>query len=544
MSTSGSFVPAAVPPCPYAPRMTRAAALALAAGGGLLENCVVVLITDTPTIGTAGNTSVTEIELNPTSPTTFGQTARVFTTFAPEAWPGVYDITLNKITELRDDFGNVGKDLDAAAPTVHTQVPWHLGSTTFRDNLFEDAVLTGFPGTGTFTNNVVRESTLDFTGKTAGTVNQSTFLGSTLTSGAASLTATRLEMTGSSVTNDGTGPVTLTGVEMESANNALVLQATDTQGATITACQWLGTVNGFRINLNRTAGGAFSALSTLFQGASTDPVGDLRISGTLSASLTTCQILCRGGGGPNSMFIIDGSGNFQLTRARVSDVGGTAPGGWVKDAASSGNWQVTESEIIQGQIHMTGSGALLISAGSRIVGGSVVHDGSGTLTLSGVKGSTNTIVMAAGSTRGLFLGPGPVEASTITQNGTGSANVDNLHVSTGVILHRATVSLNIADAAAPTQTYQGLAIYSGGTLTVAGNPGGGGNPLNNTVIESQAVLNIEAGGSASRCRFSNEAVLNTGAFSNLGSIIEGQFTKTSTAANVNRLVSKAFDDWV
>lgn len=544
MSTSGSFTPPGVPECAYAPHMTRAAAIALAAGGGLLENCVVV-IDDGPVIGTAGNTSPTSVELNPVSPTAFGQTARVFTTFAAEAWPGVYDIALNKITELRDDFGNTAKDLDAAAPTVHTQVPWHLGSTTFRDNYFEDAVLTGFPGTGTFTNNRVVESTLDFTGKTAGTVNQSSFLGSTVTTGAASFTASRLEMHGSSVTNSGTGPLTFTGTEMESANNALVLQAGDTQGASITGCQWLGSTNGFRINLNRTGGGAFSALSTLFQGASSDPVGDMLISGTGSASLNTCQILCRGGGGSNSMFVIDGSGVFQLTRARISDSNATtAPGGFVKDAASTGGLQITESEIIQGLVRVNSSGSVLIQSGSRLEGGFINHNGSGLLTLTGVDGHFSTYTMAVGSTRGLQVGPGPADFSTITQNGTGSANVDSLHGATGVILHRATVTLNIADAAAPAQTFQGLVIHSGGTLTVTGNPGGGGNPLNNTEISTQAVLNIQAGGSASRCRLSNEAVLNTGAFANLGSIIEGQFTKTSTAANVNSLCSKAFDDWV
>ncbi len=86
-------------------------------------------------------------------------------------------------------------------------------------------------------------------------------------------------------------------------------------------------------------------------------------------------------------------------------------------------------------------------------------------------------------------------------------------------------------------------MLSGATLNVQ-DPGGATNPVNNTLLDTQAVLNIQPGGTASRVRLSNEAVLNTGAFSNLGSIIEGQFTKTSTGANVNRLCSKAFDDWI
>lgn len=172
MSTSGSFVPAVIPECPYAPRMTRAAALALRAAGELKENCVVVLHTDTPVIGTAGNTSPTEIELNPVSPTEFGTTARVHTTFAASAWPGVYDIdlgTAGSIVELRDDFGNVGKDTDADSPTVHTQMPWHKGAGSFRDNQAEDATLTGWDtATGTISDNKITGATVDLTGLIGG----------------------------------------------------------------------------------------------------------------------------------------------------------------------------------------------------------------------------------------------------------------------------------------------------------------------------------------------------------------------------------------
>lgn len=190
MGTSAGFVPAAVVECPYAPRMTRAAAIALRGAAGLKENCVVV-ITDGPVIGTAGNTSITEIELNPVSPTELGLSARVHTGFAASAWAGIYDIdlgTAGSITTLTDDFGNTGKDEDADSPTVHTQVPWHLGSTFFRDNYFEDAVLTawdlqGAIGTQMLGNRVI-DSTVNLTGKVGGAFSRNEFDGTTLTSGA------------------------------------------------------------------------------------------------------------------------------------------------------------------------------------------------------------------------------------------------------------------------------------------------------------------------------------------------------------------------
>lgn len=207
MSTSGSYTPPATPECPYAPRMTRAAALALAAGGGLVENCVVVLITDTPVIGTAGNTSATEIELNPVSPTAFGQTARVFTTFAPEAWPGVYDLVNNTITELRDDFGNSVKDVDAGGATVHTQFPWHLGSATLRDNVIRDSTLTAWATqVGAITGNRIEDSTVNLSNKTGGAMVDSVIVGTNLAITAnTSVALTRARLYGCAVTSTGTG---------------------------------------------------------------------------------------------------------------------------------------------------------------------------------------------------------------------------------------------------------------------------------------------------------------------------------------------------
>jgi hypothetical protein len=221
---------------------------------------------------------------------------------------------------------------------------------------------------------------------------------------------------------------------------------------------------------------------------------------------------------------------------------------------STGYWVIERTVFSD----VAGPGFLTIPPGSFPAAGAIYSDDASVVRLNGVQvpfsGSGTGVLPAqsqpvtwlagANATRGLTLGPGSVEASTVTQDGTGNANVDNLHSGTSVHLHRATVTLNIADAAAGAQTYQGLAITSGGVLTVAGNPGGGGNPLNNVVIETQATVNIQAGGSVARCRFAGEATFNTGAFAHIASVMELQATKTATAANTNKLTSKAFDDWV
>lgn len=235
MGTSAGFVPAAVPECPYAPRMTRAAALALRAAAGLRENCVVV-ITDGPVIGTAGNTSPTEIELNPTGPSELGLTARVHTTFAASAWAGIYDIdlgTAGSITELTDDFGNTAKDQDADAPTVHTQFPWHLGSLTLlRDNYAEDSVLTGWDTqVGFVGGNRVVASTVNLTAKTSGVVNESEFLGTNVVCGT-SFSATRSTINGGTATLDGTGAVSLTRSRL--IGSTLVQGAAATGGISVT----------------------------------------------------------------------------------------------------------------------------------------------------------------------------------------------------------------------------------------------------------------------------------------------------------------------
>jgi len=188
--------------------MTRAQALALRTAGTLNPNCV-VRITDGPTIGTAGNTSPTTIELNPVSPTDLGMSARVTTTFDDSAWTGRYDIdlgTAGSIIELRDNWGNVVTDPDADSPTVHSQFPWHRSGTAFRDNVVDDATLTGWDAAtlAACSGNVVRRSTVNLTGATSWTNNTVTGGGTVtmLSTGGANRTMANTVVTDGAVFRD------------------------------------------------------------------------------------------------------------------------------------------------------------------------------------------------------------------------------------------------------------------------------------------------------------------------------------------------------
>lgn len=189
MPTSTSYVTPSAPACPYPQRMTRAAAIALANAGGLRPDCTIT-ITDGPTIGTAGHTSPTEIELNPVNSTDIGMSARVHTTFYTEAWDAIYDIRLGtngSIQRMTDNWDNTAQDSDADAPTVHTQIPWHLGGNNFRDNSFDDSVLTGWgalTASVTVRDNVLTESTVNLTGVTSGSFSGNVVNASSVTSSA------------------------------------------------------------------------------------------------------------------------------------------------------------------------------------------------------------------------------------------------------------------------------------------------------------------------------------------------------------------------
>lgn len=294
MSTSGSFNPPAVPECAYDPYMTRAEALALRAAGALNPNCVVV-ITDGPVIGTPGNTSPTQIELNPVAPDDLGRNARIHTTFDNTAFAGLYNVddgAAGSINSIVDHWNNRVSDEDTDAPTVHTQFPYHLAGANLRDNEINDSTLTGWDTAlaagGRANDNMIRNSTVDLTGRTAGTsfFDQNEIESSTVVAHNPTSFIRQNQIVGATVSNLGT-----TGASFSFQNNVMLtgtvnVDAATTAQVTMNNNVFGGTSGGYRVAIrNRTSGLVTISGNRLFNnsGGSQDLLVD-GPSGTVTVS--------------------------------------------------------------------------------------------------------------------------------------------------------------------------------------------------------------------------------------------------------------------
>lgn len=368
MATRSRFFPAqdADEPC-YDPRMTRAAAIALRTAGLLRENCVVVLV-DGPTIGTPGNTSPTEIELNPVSPTELGLTARVHTTFDDSAWAGTYDIDLGvagSITRLTDSSQNTVVDFDADSPTVHTQFPWHLGTLLgvgrWRDNYVEDttiispddSALPHFVQDNRFVN-----TTVDFTGWVTGSMTDMFIRGggthhiafgsiwsrSTIDGATVNAVTDNITLTGSdivdaptSVSTTGTGTLSISNSRIE--EGAVVLNASDVS-MTITT----STIK----NLSQIVSDAGS-LKALNINDSTVSLFTLRgQGGTVQRSVSFSGYILRGRSGVSDSITVIGDGSI---------------------SAAQGEWYANSTSVIDGPTTATS----LQWTGVKFLGSRITH---------------------------------------------------------------------------------------------------------------------------------------------------------------------------
>ncbi|MFF4385616.1 hypothetical protein ACFY0G_02300 [Streptomyces sp. NPDC001552] len=491
--------------------MTRAAAIALAAGGGLLENCVVV-ITDGPTIGTAGNTSVTEIELNPVSTTAFGQTARVFTTFAPEAWPGVYDLANNAITELRDDFGNTAKDVDATAPTVHTQFPWHLGAAALRDNYVEDATLTGWDTqVGPVSNNRVVGGTVNLTGKTAGSILDSTFTGATITLGAggASATLIRTNVQGATVNQTGTGTLSMTDSDIR---------------------------DGFIVAHSGSGQLTLTDTRAYNHGSAT---ADVIASGSGQTLMNDSELIS----GTGAVALVNNASAATMALARIKADGGA----FVKDAAVTGaSMSVTDSEFQGCTVSQTAgvtSGTGLTISGSTVRSGTVTQNGVGPITLTNMDVRGSALSNSAAATRGTSFQSSRLSSATVTQNRTGGTGND-VATSESTIEGVSLLTLNGAVDPGMNQTILNRTRITATSSVTVTDPAAVPVILQNSEIHNSTVTVPAGGGLTTQSRISMSGA-NLGAFTGHGAlIIDGIGAKTLTAVNVNRLANRGFDDTI
>lgn len=629
MATSGSYTPPSQPAC-YTPRMTRADALARQAAGTLDPNCVVV-ITDGPTIGTTGNTAPTEIELNPVSATELGTRARVHTPFSVNAWAGVYEIGLGNgtLTYLRDDWGNEFTDVDANAPQLQTQFPWHLGGPTLRNNVIVESTLTGWDTlTRVVTGNRIANSTVDVTGWASGSWTQSDVRASTVTTGA-TFTMTNAEVQSSTVTGEATGSISLTlGTKVF---NSSILQDSGSLKAWNVFSSELRTVQlrGQGGTVARTASISASRLRGRSAGDSITFLGETTLSLTSAdvsfnntwtidgaagssnnireCSLDQCFITRTAAAGRlditnghygGTFFDLQGPGTVAVQSSRTSS--GVVRTG----AASTGGLSMTGSTIESGTVEVLGVRSLSLNSGVYVGGGATVTESGTTATTIATIGdridqsrieagavvqlATTTGAAANQVTRTIVRGSSLVSpAGRLRIEGlTDGAWVDACRVFGGTVtITDAGASLSGPSAFHDNQVDAGATLtYTGGdstarqirnnhvaglsTLTLTsltGSAGGGlgdvfamsvrgqstltvtgarvpGQPVRDCTVEQGSTLDIPASGCTQRCRVAGGATVNAGAFVHFDTEVSLAATKTLTAANINRLANKAYDD--
>lgn len=507
MPTSATY---ASPPCPGP--MTRAAVLALRTAGTLMAGCHYV-ITDGPTIGTTGNTSATQVQLTALSGTELSLEAKVHTTFDNTAWDGLYDIdlgTAGSIIRLTGPFNNVVSDPDADSPTVHTQFPWHAAGNNLRDNVVNDATLPGWGPAinagGTITDNEIRNSTVDLTGRTnaTSTFDRNRISNATVTLAPATSFFAQNNIDSGTVTHAGTGAASFSFQNNTMLTGSFVVNNTTTAQVTANNNVFGGTAGGYRVQVTGkiTSPATISGNRLFNQGAAAQ---DLLVGGAATVQVTSNTIT---------------AGNMTLT--------GTA------------NATVVGNSL--GSTTLTSGPGVLDFQRNIVVSSTFTVGGTGIFTVQDCNISGNSTVTSVGaSTRGMSINDAVAVASTITQNGTGSANVDGFTSGTGCTFRRATVNFNATSAPSPTTSYAGVTIDDGGTLTVGSHTPN--NVISNGRIGENSTLNISLNGTFTASRIASGASLvATNQVTN--SIIDGPISKSPVAINTGRLANAGFDNWL
>lgn len=532
--TVTNFSPNTDPSC-YDPRMTRAQALARRTAGTLKENCVIV-ITDGPTIGVPGFTSPTEIELNPTSPTAIGMTARVHTTYANAegAWPGLYDIDaggVGVIIRLEDNKGNV---VDAPnGGNTQNFFPWGFPNTVHDNRINGNPSLTNWQipaaAGALISGNQIDTTagtvlTVDLTGMTVATSQ----LSDNIFEGAGTLKITNAGGQPSDFSDNRVSGL-LTTINYESGlapnqfgiNNSTFaggarLDVTSTGSAAAGfAIDELHLYDGFRLQVSPGA-----AVTSTFIGGS-DLHGAV-VTGTATPHLVIDK--------PSGTFVIDQDEFNADIDTTIWHFSGTGNDG-VRDSKLNGK---------NGQL-LTSTGSDLSIVSSNIDDATITNSGSGTLTLLDMNIKRASIVLAAASTRGLVIANSDLNGAgtTITQNRTGGTAADTINRSEVVY---GSITLNGAVDPAMAQFFTRMLIRGD---VVLNSPAANNTPISGLEVEANALFNGSAGfGVQTAVTVGAFAVLNTGAFSHTSVTVATNATTTLTANNTNTLRNVGFSNVV
>lgn len=423
MPTSASFTPAGTPPCP-AP-MTRAALLALRTAGTLRTECHYV-ITDGPTIGTAGNTSPTLIELHAMSGNRLSLDCKVQTTFDNTSWDGRYDIDAGsgEIQTLTDNWNNEVHD----SVTVAGQFPWHLGGTKLNDNYIGDSTLAGWntflAAGGTITDNSVINSTVDLAsaGDATATLVANSIVASTVTSRAARthIEGNTLGSATASMLGNPAGGFGFRTNTMQSG--AFTADATSTATVSFANNVMGGEGGGFRFKLTGAAG--------------------------TSVAINGCRMFnVNGSGAGGQELMISGSGSvgmdgnvFNAPDITINSSGGTQLNGTTINfgtftrATNSGQFTMNDCNLPTCTFTHSGTGA-----GTTTVQGGYMNES----TVSTAQGSSGNLALTQVDTNGSTL--------TVSASGSGAPTVQRGRV-LGSVLDTAGFSIDVFDIVGGTKT--------------------------------------------------------------------------------------------
>ena len=228
-----------------------------------------------------------------------------------------------------------------------------------------------------------------------------------------------------------------------------------------------------------------------------------------------------------------GTGTFTFTNAVLGNPTIT------QAAGSTSGLTIADSVYETPAITQAATSAGLVTLSTANDGSiSVTHNGTGTVSVFGTHGRP-LITTSAASTRALQVDSITAGRCSINQNGTGAVVLDS--ITGGDYLGDCTINFNCTAGAGVGMGASSLTNQC--TLNIV-DPGSPATAVQRLRMDGQSTLNVQAGGSVESCRVQGRAIVNTGAFAHQSLVVDGQFTKTLTAANVNRLCDKGFDDTI
>lgn len=507
-----------------------------------------ILYTEGPTIGTAGNTSPTQILVQATSTSDVTTNVTVFTEFSYGGWLGVYDLVVTgKFSELRDHLGNVVIDIKQANNLIIDQFPWGYnnvyGNTITQADPAVDGTylaLTGW-GVAAAAGTVIAHNTVTEVGSVGSNetiVDLSGLVGTGQKFKHNQITGSQLRLTTTLPNN-----ASLTNNAVTGGFRALFAPTT-CPSLTVAGCEFYNhfgaNQDDFKFIATSTTldlesvkfEGTPSSYGTLysFNGAGGDIImqsSELARGSSISRlAATNMDFITRGARIISTSLQADGNdsngGDISLLNCYLT--------GWniALDVASQGGVNVVNSTLNSGS-----AGQSAATTQSLFIDNSTVIDGTfnqtGTEGQIGIFSSSITgSTLETTGTNELRLVDSTVTGSTISQQRTNGPNYDRFSSCTF-----SNCVVTLTGAAGPTgSTSTAVEVTSGGVLTVD-DPGGSGTFLQNTSVTTGAHLVIQAGGSVLKSRIAGGGTLNTGAFAHTGLAVEKSTTTTLTAANTN-----------